>query len=70
MTTMFALTHGIAPSSGSVTVTVYGMSLPKVNVPPATGVVTVTVGLVLPAVIVICCPADLPDESVTVRCTV
>ena len=60
----------IAPSSGSVTVTVNGMSSPKANVPPATGVFTTTVGLELPAVIVVCWPADMPDESVTVRTTV
>ena len=29
------------PSSGSVTVTLYGMSSPKANVPPSTGVLTV-----------------------------
>ena len=35
-----------------------------------TGVFTTTVGLELPAVIVVCCPLDRPDESLTVRCTV
>ena len=52
-----------------VTVMVNGMVLPNANVPPATGMVTVTVGLVFPAVIVVC-PSELrPDESLTVRWT-
>ena len=41
------------PSSGSVTVTLNGMSSPKSNVPPNTGVFTTTVGLVLPTVITV-----------------
>ena len=56
----------IAPSSGSVTVTVYGMLLPKANVPPSTGTLTVTVGAVLPTVIVVFAEPALPLESVTV----
>ena len=60
----------IAPSSGSVTVIANGMSSPKANVPPATGVVTETVGLVLPAVITVLWAAVLPEESVTVSTAV
>ena len=54
------------PSSGSVTVTVNGMLSPKANVPPSTGVLTTTVGLVLPTVITVLVEFVLPDESVTV----
>ena len=60
----------IAPSSGSVTVTVNGMLSPKANVPPSTGVLTTTVGDVLPAVITVLVGSSCPDESVTVRTAV
>jgi hypothetical protein len=43
--------QSIAPSCGSVTVTVYGMSSPQSKKLPSTGVVMVTVGAVLPTVI-------------------
>ena len=56
----------IGPSSGSVTVTENGMLSPKANVPPSTGVVRVTVGEVLPTVIVVFAAPVLPLESVTV----
>ena len=56
----------IAPSSGSLTVTVNGMLSPKANVPPSIGVVTVTVGAVLPTVIVVFAEPIRPFESVTV----
>ena len=46
------------------------MSSPKANVPPSTGVSTLTVGEVLPAVITTLAVADNPEESVTVRTTV
>ena len=54
------------PSSGSVTVTENGMFSPKANVPPSTGVVSVTVGDVLPTVIVVFAEPVFPLESVTV----
>ena len=56
----------IAPSSGSVTVTVNGMLSPKANVPPSVGTLTVTVGAVLPTVIVVLAEPLMPFESVTV----
>ena len=56
----------IAPSSGSVTVTVNGMLSPKANVPPSVGTLTVTVGAVLPTVIVVFAEPLMPFESVTV----
>ena len=62
--------QSIAPSSGSETVTVYGMLSPKANRPPSTGVLTVTVGEVLPAVILVDALRDLPHEAVTVRTAV
>jgi hypothetical protein len=46
------------------------MVSPKANIPPAVGVVTVTVGDVLPAVIVALARSDLPPEDVTVNTTV
>src|SRR4051794_1598558 len=58
------------PSSGSVTVTVNGMLSPNANVPPSTGVLTTTVGLVLPTVITVLVEFVLPDESVTVSTAV
>src|SRR3954452_12273868 len=66
-TTLLQLT---VPSSGSVTVTVYGMLSPKLNVPPSTGVLTTTVGEVLPAVIFRLADALRFDESVTVSTAV
>ena len=62
--------QSIAPSSGSVTVTVYGMLLPKANVPPSTGMSTMTVGAVFPTVIVVFADAALPLESITVSLAV
>ena len=58
--------QSIAPSSGSVTVIVYGMLWPQSKKSPSTGVLMVTVGLVLPAVIVTDLMSVLPPESVTV----
>ena len=55
----------IGPSSGSVTVTVNGMFSPNANVPSSTGTVTVTVGAVLPTVIVVFAEPILPLESIT-----
>ena len=49
-----------------MTVTVNGMLSPKANVPPSTGTLTVTVGAVLPTVIVVFADADFPLESITV----
>ena len=60
----------IAPSSGSVTVTVNGMLSPKANVPSSTGTLMVTVGAVLPTVIVVFALPSLPLESVTVSLAV
>ena len=60
----------IVPSSGSVTVTVNGMSLPKANVPPSAGVSPSTVGAVLPAMISELAEAWSPDVSVTVSTAV
>ena len=62
--------QSIAPSSGSVTVTVNGMLSPKANVPPSTGVFTTTVGLVLPTVMIVLVAVCLPDESITVSTAV
>ncbi len=42
------------------------MLSPKANVPPSTGTLMVTVGAVLPTVIVVFAPLLLPLESVTV----
>ena len=58
--------QSIVPSSGSVTVTVYGIRSPKSKKSPSSGVVTVTVGAVLPTVIVVVFVSVLPLESVTV----
>ena len=60
----------IAPSSGSVTVTANGMLSPKANVPPSTGTVSVTVGAVLPTVMVVFAEPTFPLESVTVSLAV
>ena len=60
------LAQSTGPSSGSVTVTDHGMSSPQLKKPPSTGVVTVTVGAVLPTVMVVFADALLPLESVTV----
>jgi hypothetical protein len=49
----WTLEQSIGPSSGSVAVTVNGMFSPNANVPSSTGTVTVTVGAVLPTVIVV-----------------
>ena len=57
--------QSIAPSSGSVTVTVNGMFSPNANVPPSTGTSTVTIGAVLPTVIVVFADPILPLESIT-----
>ena len=57
--------QSIAPSSGSVTVTVNGMSSPKVKVPPSTGTVMVTTGAVFPTVMVVFADPTLPLESIT-----
>ena len=46
--------------------TVYGMLSPQSKKSPSTGVLIVTVGLVLPAVIVTVLTSDLPLSSVTV----
>ena len=51
-------------SSGSVTVTLYWIVSPKENRPPSSGAVTVTVGLVLPAVMTVLVEVFLPDESI------
>ena len=58
------------PSSGSVTVTWNGIELPKAKVPPATGVVTTTIGAVFPAVITTLAAPVRPWLSVTVRTAV
>ena len=59
--------QSIAPSSGSVTVTVNGMLSPNANVPSSTGMSTSTVGAVLPTVIVVFAEPTLPLESMTVE---
>ena len=56
----------IAPSCGSVTVTVNGMFSPNANVPPSTGTLTVTVGAVFPAVMIVFAAPVFPLESITV----
>ena len=58
--------QSIVPSSGRVTVTVYGMFCPKSKKSPSTGVVIVTVGAVLPTVMTVLLESVLPVESVTV----
>ena len=50
-----------------MTVTENGIVSPKANSPPSTGTSTVTVGEVLPTVIVVFADVLLPLESVTVR---
>src|SRR3954454_3138422 len=54
-------------SSGSVTVTLYWILSPKENRPPSIGPVTVTVGRVLPAVMMVDSVEVCPDESVTFK---
>ena len=61
--------QSIVASSGSVTVTVYGISSPQSKMPPWTGTVSSTVGRVLPALMTIVEVPDLPVESVAVRRT-
>ena len=60
----------IDASSGSVTVTVYGILSPKANMPPSTGASTSTVGAVLPAVMIVLVEVFLPEESITVSTAV
>ena len=62
----FTRLQSIVPSSGSLTATVNGMPSPNANVPPSTGTVTLTVGAVLPTVIVVVLASVFPLESVTV----
>ena len=57
--------HGTAPSSGSVTVTEYGILSPNANVPPSTGRSMLMAGLVLPTVMIVLTAASRPPESVT-----
>src|SRR5918995_1938502 len=58
------------PSSGSVTVTLYGISSPHSKKPPWTGTVRSTSGRVLPAVTTTVDVPDLPVVSVAVSRTV
>src|SRR5690348_5042126 len=60
----------IDESSGSVTVTLYWILSPKENRPPSSGAPTLTVGLVLPTVMIVDRTDFWPDESVTVRMAV
>ena len=60
----------IAPSSGSVPVTVYGMFCPNAKKSPSSGVAIVTVGAVLPTVMTVLAESDFPVESVTVSLAV
>ena len=57
--------QSIAPSSGSTTLTVYGIDSPQTKKSPSTGVLIVTTGLVLPAVIVMVLMSWLPAGSFT-----
>jgi hypothetical protein len=58
------------PSSGSVTVTTNGIVSPNENSPPSIGRFTITVGEVLPTVMIVLTEAWSPDESNTVSRTV
>ena len=62
--------QSIAPSSGSLPVTVNGMSSPQLKKSPSSGVLIVNVGAVFPTVMVVVFVSVLPDESVTVSLTV
>ena len=62
--------QSIAPSSGSVTVTVYGIRSPHAKKSPSTGVLMTIVGAVLPTTIVVVLRSDLPAESTTRRMAV
>jgi hypothetical protein len=62
--------QSIDGSLGSVTDTLHGSWSPKLKKPPLTGAVRVTVGAVLPTVIVAVAVALLPAELVTVSLAV
>ncbi len=53
-----------------MTVTVYGTFWPHSKKSPSTGVLTVTVGVVLPTVIVSVFTSELPFGSFTTSCAV
>src|SRR5919108_668514 len=57
-------------SSGSVTVTEYGIVSPNANVAPLSGVLTTTVGLVLPEVMIVDVDVLSPEESNTLSTAV